>query len=557
MTAVYRLAGSAYQSYPSENMVHSHFLFSISSPSTVDNEGGGWLATGPIGSVSGFAFSSYVESTNQTKRAVNRALVADMYMFYQTGDRLFRLDCANPQDDLAWDGFNANYWEIVHTFTNMEAGRTGRNTGIYSFVTQPSTTGVFKRYIVGAYNSTVSGANTWKGFRYDIDSNTTTETSAVNLGFNAPATAGAVKAEIFYNNRLYFIANSNTLYGIFDPVTMTLVKGSFDGDTTIRGPHDFCPFNGKLYLLNRSNYNEASSTSGIYIHEVRGSQTEVVFNFAVSGIGIPGFASEQTEPRCLLFTDRQYLYAGIYSNKDSGGTYDYIIHRLGQDSNGNFYYIDRPLDAPYDPGYSTYRATVFLEQNTHPDIAGDGDDYGASVGQLITINTERAGTTGTFQQQKAWGGPSGPLVDEESLSGWILHALRCTARAHCKNGGGERIWNPAVYGSPRVDITGYDYGSRTGTVTVEFEIFHNYYFFHAGTPVTVQLRYSTQNHMPFSRGRLLNPSVGTLSENDTVLSIPASASGTTYSVEWDYGYHGINPRSMPLVNLLISTTGVA
>src|SRR5688572_12267238 len=98
MTNQYRLCASSYRSSPQENSLHSQFLLHVSSPSTVDNEGGGWVATGPIGFASGFAFVDHVEADVTQTRAVNRGLVVKNYIFYQTGDRLFRVDYDSPQD---------------------------------------------------------------------------------------------------------------------------------------------------------------------------------------------------------------------------------------------------------------------------------------------------------------------------------------------------------------------------------------------------------------------------------------------------------------------------
>jgi hypothetical protein len=554
MTSVYRLCASSYRGSPSENMLHSQLNIGVSSPSTVDNEGGGWQATGPIGIASGSAFSTFVETDTRQIRAVNRGLVADEYIYYLTGDRLFRTDYTTLQDNPSYDGFVGNYWATVHTFTSMEAGRTGRNTGIYSCLLQTTATGAFKRYIVGAYNSTVAGANTWKGFRHDVEAGTTSETSATDIAFPATPSLGGVKAEIFWNNKLYFIGTTDGGVGVFNPATMTVYRLGGWPTLDIRGPHDFCVYQNRLWCLNNAERG-AGGGSGIFIWEIDcGGQSGIrqAINFGTSGIGSSTSATEPFEGRCVLFTDRTYLYAGLESTINSS-TYAYHFHRLLGDGSGNFSYDGR-MPSVFSAGL-TPRVNVFVEQNTNPDIAGNG--YDAPSGQLITLMLDESGQTGCLRNQWAWNGPNNAVIVEGSLNtAGILHALRETGRSHVKNGGGERIFNPP-YGGPRADITNYSAGSTTGTITVTYEIYTNPYDFPAGTPCTVQLRFDASGHMPFTRGRLRNPSVGSLSENHTVVQIASAASGQAYTMEWDYRYHGLDPYSQrPLVNLLISTTGV-
>jgi hypothetical protein len=555
MTAQYTLVGSSYRSYPSENMLHTQLWISVSSPSTTDNEGGGWLATGPIGSASGSAFSSFVEADVVQTRAVNRGLVAKDYLFYLSGDRLWRMDYSSPQDVGGYDGFVPNYWSTVHTFTSMEAGRTGRNTGIYSCLLPINTSGTvtYKRCIIGLYNSTVAGANTWKGFRHLVDEGTTSETSATDLSFNAPGNQGAVKAEILFNNILYFIGTTDGGVGSFDPVSMTLTRNTWP-TTDIWGPHDFCPYKGKLYCLNRGERGGGGG-SGIYIWEViRGQTPRLAINFAQSGIGVSSNASEPFEARSVLFTDRHYLYAGIVSQVDSS-TDAYHFHRLLGDDNGTFLYDGR---VPHVLNAGNTRVNFFTEQNTYPDIAGDGPLYSASSGQMITIKWDSAGATGSLRQSLAWNGHNSALTQEESLSGWGLHHLRETARPHCKAGGGERIWTPtsiAGWSGPRADIKSITYGTTQGRVTLQYEIYNNPVDFPAGSPCWIQLRWDTKAEMPFARATLANPNVGTLKDNNTVVYIPASASGTVYTVEWDYWNSGITARQNFNVSLMVSTTG--
>lgn len=538
--AQWRLCGSAYRGYPSEASLHSQYYIHISSPSTTDNEGGGWLGTGPIGYPSGFAFSSYVEADNRQQRAVNRGLISDEYFFFLQGDRLWRADFTTTQD-YAVDGFVGNTWSTVHTFTNMEAGRTGRNTGIYPTIINVS--GVAERYIVGAYNSTVAGANTWKGFRYNVDTGATSETSSIDLSFAATPNQGGVKAEIFHQERLYFIGATDGGVGVYNPQQNTLYKMSWP-TTDIRGPHDFCVFNGTLYCLNSAEYG-AGGGSGIYIWRLDRGQPELVLDLAQSGFRTFSSASEQYEGRCVLFTDKQYLYAGTLCYNGTSNATRFFV--MGAGPTGTLTWEGMNPGTTYgdNAGAWQVRLNAFVEQNTNPDSE-----------QQIILNIDQHGATGCYRHQWVWNGPFDSATEENSTQGLALHELRETARSHCKVGGGERIFVPS-YGGPRADITNFTYGTSAGKLLVTYEIFNNPYDFHAGTPCTVQLRYDSSGCMPFTRCTLASPSAGTLSENNTVIQIAASASGTPYTFEWDYDADGFSMTDIPNIALFISTTGTA
>lgn len=536
MTQVYRLCCSAYRASPSENMLHSQLLIHVSSPSTTNNEGGGWVATGPIGWASGITFSSVVESDNSTKRPVNRALVAGDSLWLQTGDRLYSTDYVTTDDSVV-DGFVGNPWILRYTFSNVEAGRTGRNTGIY-YVILPSGN-AHNKYIIGAYNAPGLSSTTWVGWRYNIDTKTV-ETNSFNLGFTSSASQGAVVAETLHNNQLYFIGATDGGIGYFNPASMNL--GRFLWPTgDIWGPHDFCAFKGKLYCANRGE-NGAGGGSGIYIWEVKGPTPTLALNLANHGYGASSVGSEPFEGRNILFTDRSNLFLGAMINLD--GTSAYRFMRMGITS-GNLQFLDS--HPSLFSANSTVRSNFFTEQNSYPDLDGDG----TSNGQLMTLMLDQAGTTGTLRQQWAWQGPSNSIFLEESTTGNILHTLRETARSHCKNGGGERIWNP-FYGGPRADITSYT--SVSGMLRISYTIYNNPYDFPAGTPCSIQVKWNTEGHMPFKRGTLRNPSTGTLKENNTVVVLPA-LSGVTNTIDWVLSSDGVSAN--PIINLLISSTGVA
>lgn len=556
MTTQYRLCQSSYRSGPQAAEVHSQLFFHISSPSTTDNEGGGWIATGPIGvNASGATLSNFFEENRTQTRAVNRCLVADQYIYTLVGDTLFRVNFTSPPDVGSHDGWVANNWSGVYTLTNVTAGRVGKNTGIYSPVIKVGTTGNFTRYVVGAWNAAGAGANIWRGFRHNPVTNITEVTPNFDLGFAATPAQGAVKAEILWNNKLYFIADTDGGVGTFDPQSMTLYRYGW-GTTDIWGPHDFCPYKGRLYCLNRGEHG-AGGSSGIFLWDITEGKPRLALNFGTSGIGIPTHASEQFDGRCVLFTDREFLYAGLVSTFDSS-TFAYRFHKLLGDSSGVFTYRGRNpnvLDS-----VSTGRVNFFTEQNTYPDMAGDGNSYSPTGGQQITINYDKVGATGDLRVQWSWNGPDGLVAVDESLnSSLFLHASRETARSHCKNGGGERIWTPTSSngdGGPRVDITSIGVGTAAGRTKIEYKIINNYFDFPAGSPATIQLRWDSNGHMPYNRGSLAVPNFGTLSENNTVISLPVTSSGITYSFEWDYISNGLNSGQNTNIALLISTTGV-
>lgn len=538
--AQWRLCGSAYRGQPQEAALHTQYLIHISSPSTVDNEGGGWLATGPIGYASGFSFSSYVEADNRQVRAVNRGLISDEYFFYLLGDRLFRCDYTTTEDSSV-DGFVGNTWSIVHTFTNMEAGRTGRNTGIYSVLIREGEES--KKYVIGTYNSTVAGANTWKGFKHNVAAGTTTETNSVNLGFAAPANQGAIKAEILHDDKLFFIGDTNGGVGIYDPQSNVLYRNAWP-TSDISGPHDFCSYNGELYCLNRAEYG-AGGGSGMYIWRVSSSGISQAINFAINGYRTPSFASEPYEGRCLLFTDNTYLYAATLAYDGSTTATRFFRFTQNVDRSLSWDGVHPSVTYGDNAGSWQVRLNSFNDQNTNPDGSTN-----------ITINIDQHGATGCYRHQWVFAGPSSAFVEEDSTQGLTLHELRETARSHCKSGGGERIFAPS-YGGPRAEITNFDLATQAGFVKVEYEIFNNPYDFPAGTPCSIQLRYSADKHIPYNRGTLDNPSAGTLTENSTVVVIAASESGTTYSFEWDYASAGLAYTDRPNVAILVSTTGTS
>lgn len=552
MTSVFRLCSSSYRGYPSGNQPHAQYRINVSSPSTTNNEGGGWEATGPLGWESGISFSNFFELNRSEVRAVNRVLLADNYIYHLTGDRLWRVNYSKPEET-SLDGFIGNPWQIVHTFTNQQTGRVGRNTGIYPCLIKTTQTGIMTNYIVGAYNSTVAGATTWKGFRYNTSTSGTEETSSTTLGIQANPALGGVKAEIFWNNQLYFIGDSFASIGVYNPsshLVYTIPWGS--GNTIgndIWGPHDFCPYLNRLFVMNRGK-NGAGGGSGIRIWDVTDNPARLVIDIKGNyGVTTATHTSEPVEGRCVLFTDRTYLYAGMVSAINSDGIFAYRLHRLTGDESGNLYYDGTNSNTFASSG--TGRVNFFAEQNTYPDIAGNGYGYGA--GQQMTLCYDTAGVTGITRQQVSWNGPSNNGVLEEGATGFVLHTLRETARAHNKSGGGERIFNPPSAG-PRAEIINV-VGAASGFLKFTYRIYNNAGDFPAGTPCAIQLRYSQSGHMPFEKATLRNPTVGTLKDLDTTIAIQSSDSGVNYIFYWDKRTDRVGTR-FPSVALFTTTTGV-
>lgn len=568
----WRLGASAYRDTPFAAQLHAMPLLYISSISTTNNscaDGGDSCrnATGPIGYESGVAFSSYYEIDNNTIRAVNRALITDNYIYYLMGDVLWRTNYSKPHETDAYsshDGFIGNPWNSVASFTNPTAGRAGLNTGIYSCML--NTSGVLEEYIVCAWKD--KDSNGWRGLRHLVNTGNTLESSAINISLGATTSTGGVKAEILHNNKIYFIGTTSDGIGVFNPETLSFSKISW-GSNTVWGPHDFCAYKGKLYVMNRS----SSTASGVLIWEVGNElQTTLAYQIAAAEtVTTDNWASEQYEGRGALFTDRNFLYATYQAHSATGylpGSFAHRMFKLLDNGNGALVYVGE--NEAVSDAEDTVRTNIFTYQDSNPD-----NPIPSSAGQLVIINWEKSGATGVAVTQGVISGNT--YEQEESVyppeadnNAWNFY-LRCTAKPHCKNGGGERVLNPVntrnyggsqgvlpeLFGGPRVSLKTLRVGSASGHLTVDFKIINNQGDFPAGTPLSVVLKHDRYGHMPFNRGKLVNPSVGTLAEDNTVMRIPSSDSGVLYSVEWAYMDNGYTYQSRPSINLFCATTGVS
>jgi len=485
------------------------------------------------------------------------------------GDQLWRTKYSKRHEVDAFsthDGFIGNPWEQIATLDNAASGRQGLNTGIYSCMVQVS--GAYKQFIACAW--ILSGTSSWKGLRYCVEDSSLQKSETAAIGIDASLATGGVKAEILHQNKIYFIGSSEAGVGIFNPAALEFSKISWPVSTTIWGPHDFCAYQGTLYCMNRTN----TASSGVNIWEI-GKNIEANIAFVIGApntVTVDSWASEKYEGRGALFTDRTFLYATYQASSVTGllpGSFAHRMFRLrGNESrvlsyegeNDAIFYAD-----------DTVRTNIFTYQDLNPDSSAL-----APSGQLVTVNWERSGATGVHVWQSVLHGP-GSYVEEESVippsadnGAWDFY-LRCTAKPHVKNGGGERVFNPInfrdyggnqgllpeLFGGPRVSISSLRPGSVSGCMTIDFKVINNAGDFPAGTPLAVVLKHNRYGHMPFDRGRLRNPSVGSLAENNTVLRIPTTDSGVLYTVEWAYRDNGYLYSDKPAINLFCATTGVS
>jgi len=569
----WRLGASAYRDTPGVADLHAMPLLYISTISTTNNSCADSndscrYATGPIGYPSGISFSNEDETDNDTMRPVNRALVAGDHIYYLMGDTLFRTKYSKQHEvdaNASHDGFIGNPWEAVLTFDSLGSSNAGLNTGIYSCLL--SVSGVYKQFIVGAWNT--NNSTTWKGFRYCIEDGSVAVGSDITVGVSASTSTGGIKAEILHKQKIYFVGESSQGIGIFSPSDLTFSRLPWGG-SNIWGPHDFCPYQGKLYCMNRSSV----AGSGINIWEVDGGQRETTLVYQISSnetVTVDSIASEEYEGRGALFTDRRFLYATYQAYSATGllpASYAHRMFKLEGNESGVLTYAGEN-DAIFYAD-ETVRTNVFTYQDSNPDTATL-----APSGQLITVNWERSGATGVHVWQTVLHGNT--YVEEESVippvadnDAWNFY-LRCTAKPHVKNGGGERVFNPIntrdyggdqgplpeLFGGPRVSIKSLRPGSTSGSMAVDFNVINNAGDFPAGTPLAVVLKHNRQGHMPFDRGKLRSPSVGSLAENNTVMRIPATSSGILYTVEWVYRDNGYLYSDRPAVNLFCATTGVS
>jgi hypothetical protein len=239
------------------------------------------------------------------------------------------------------------------------------------------------------------------------------------------------------------------------------------------------------------------------------------------------------------------MYAGTLCYNGSTNATRFFVMSAGPTGSLVFAGMNPSVTYGDSGGAWRVRLNAFSEQNSDPDGP-----------QQTIINIDQHGATGCYRHQWIWNGPYNVAIEEDATQGLTLHELRETARSHCKNGGGERIFAPP-HGGPRAEIIDFGYGSDAGHVLIKYNIFNNPYDFPAGTPCTIQLRYGEDKKIPHKRAKIYNPNIGTLLEEDTVISIPSSQSGNIYTFEWNFGADAITSYSMPNVAILISTTGVA
>lgn len=569
----WRLSASAYRDSPQAADLHAMPLLYISTISTTNNSCADEndscrYATGPLGYPSGFAFSSYVETDNDNIRAVNRALVAGNHIYYLMGNTLWRTNYAKRHEVDAFsshDGFVGNPWTAIASLDNTIPTNQGINTGIYSCMLQVS--GVYRQFIVGAWNN--NAATTWQGFRYCIEDGSIHKSEVYNIGISATAATAGVKAEILHKEKIYFIGESSQGIGIFSPSNLQFSQLPW-GAANVWGPHDFCPYQGNLYVMNRS----SDAASGINIWKVDGGErnTSIAFQIAAPNtVVVDSQGSEDLEGRGSLFTDRRFLYATYQAYSATGllpGGFAHRMFKLEGNGSGVLTYAGEN-DAIFYAD-DTVRTTVFTYQDSNPDMATL-----APSGQIITINSERTGATGCHVWQTVLHGNT--YVEEESVippvadnNAWNFY-LRCTAKPHVKNGGGERVFNPIntrdyggnqgplpeLFGGPRISISSLRPGTVSGCMSIDFKVINNAGDFPAGTGLAVVLKHNREGHMPFARGSLARPSVGSLAENNTVLRIPVTNSGVLYTVEWAYSNNGYIYSDRPAVSLFCATTGVS
>ena len=565
----WRLTTSAYRNSPSSAHLHTmplvyHSVISTTNNACANESDSCRNATGPIAFASGFAFSSYVEGTQATSRAINRSLVAGDYIYYLQGDVIWKAKYTGPHEvnpEASHDGFVGHPWSAVYTLASVKSGRVGRNTGLYSCILEVS--GVHQPFVVCAWNH---NSTSWQGVRISPVDHTIDVSAAVDLNILADEANGGIKAEILWDNKIYFIGNTTDGIGVYSPAGHELKRIEWESTANIWGPHDFCGYKNRLWVLNRDKYG-AGGNNNLHIWEMPVSSGSSIYPRLAydidesDGVTISSEASEPTAGRFALFTDRTYLYAATNTN----------VSRLIADDAGTVTF-DGACSFLFSH-FNTGRINVFTTQHLNPDIA-----LPSISGQLITLNYDEAGVTGCPVYQGVMGNTNDITEEESVASGILLYLERVglenfyldvSARPHCKNGGGERIFQPdssidyggnqgvlpTPFGGCKVDITRLSTPTGSGAIKISFQTKNSVGDFPTGTPCAVQLRFNEDKDLPFRRGKLQNPSVGTLAENNTVMRIPSSASGVTYTVEWDYRNAGMVYTDRPAITLFASTSG--
>lgn len=484
--------------------------------------------------------AKYDENNVVAKAAYNRAIVMGENVFWLQGNSVFTSNFTHNQVGDAWVEFP------LPSGTNYS--KRSLNTGLY---------GVLISGIAGIATIHSPNHNTVLGSCYlSTTSNWSHTEETTLLNINLLEASGGFRGETVYKNKVYAAIVDG--YVIYDPTNSRITQGMWPQG--VRGPVDFCPFNGRLYA---HGHTPANGAWNLY------EMVEGVGPTYKATTGAIFQKDYNLEGRGALFTDRENLYSVVFvpavpgsgwafygwapSGVDGITCLDDVTTDFGPpDARGG------PVDANItDRG----RVTVFCQQNQDPEgserqqfyfdrAGGTGIAVGVTGAQVYYPDYKQYVLDGLSNLSADSSVDEAGRLDDPGDDGkkWLYSYQM--AYANTKNGGGDRI---EIYsGRPIIDVrTIIPSGNIVG---ITYRIVANSTAFPAGTPCTVQFRYDTKYHSPRSPCVLSNPSIGTLSANGYVISTTAQ-SGIDYYCEWDTTDNGLTGRVQTAIVGFISTSG--
>jgi hypothetical protein len=514
----------------------------------INSDPGAGIATGPIGG-SGLG-DTPAETFATNKRPVNRGLVVGPKLFFAHANRIRTYQYATSS--------GSQNWITEQNFTAAGAALTDKHTGLYMMRRAG------KPIVACAYYASATGADNWRVVTYEPVTATSgiwSQTNAVNIGVTA--TQNDPKAEIAWRNNLYFIADSADGVARWNPDRNVWKVYNFP--TTVVGPFDFCPYQNKLWLCGR--------TAGGNLHIMEVLPTHIRNALILTGSGLN--TAEEHVGRSAMWTDGTNLHL-MYMQ--AGTTFKGFAHIVvSGDNNGTLVAVkDETQSIAYakDCGSACGSPTASGRCAVFTDPSNEGIDFVQNEytnKMSYAFALDGSAETGTFKREHHWEWNPGTRSSIWNDTGGLIRSLlEETSEVNTRDTGGERTHNfhqyQPTYYAPRIIPWWYQVittGNAELKIRTSFDVTtndaHSYTVpelpFPNGTKAAVSFTYSTNGTYPTKRAALVNPSGGSLFQNNRCMSIVAQ-SGTRYEVTIDLGADGVYDARNLNLNSFIAITGV-